>query len=155
MPRLKVIELRDGRPPAEVSGKDITWPIVFMIDGKLPEGLSEQELVDRGATVLSFRSDEPPPRIITESIRQKFADMGISVEKLAESGTMVVDDAVIAAGKTHVDRQIQARLAELSAAEIERQIRWFDKQITLLEEQLLGLRQLRDNLRQQQVGGEK
>jgi len=114
-PAVKVIELRDGRLPARVSGKDITGPIVFMIDGKLPGGLSEQELIDIEATVLSFRSDETPPRLITESMRQKFADMGIPVEKLVESGAIVVDDATIAQGKAYLHRLLERQAKRQSS----------------------------------------
>ena len=40
MSNLKVIEIRDGRLPEGISGKDLTGPIVLMTDGKLPEGVS-------------------------------------------------------------------------------------------------------------------
>lgn len=107
MSNLKVIEVRDGCLPEGISGKDITGPIVLMTDGKLPEWASEQYLSDIGATVLSVRSGDKLPMFITESTKQKYLEMGISEAQLEEAGYIVVDDAVVVAGKAEVQRVIR------------------------------------------------
>ena len=96
---MNIIEVRDGQLPEGVSGKDLTGPIVLMVDGELPEGVSKQHLRDIGATIFSVKSGEALPVIITESTKQRVISLGVSEESLNERGFLVVDDAVIAAGK--------------------------------------------------------
>jgi hypothetical protein len=73
-----------------------------MINGKLPEELTEQRLIEIGATVLSVKSLEEFPFIITESMKQRFLQKGISEEMLEKAGAVVVDDEVISRGKAEI-----------------------------------------------------
>ena len=124
MSNLKVIEIREGCLPEGISGKDLTGPIVLMTDGKLPEGVSEQHLSDIGATVLSVRSGDKLPIFIAESDKQQSLQMGVAEEKLSEAGSIVVDDAVIAAGKAEVERSLEQRSEKTSSGVESRQVQF-------------------------------
>ena len=81
-----------------------------MEDGKLPPGLSEDRLIEIGATVLAVKSGETLPCIITQTQKRQYLQWGISEEKLEKAGYIIVDDAVIVRGRAERDRIIQERL---------------------------------------------
>lgn len=110
--KLRVIEVKGGRLPIGMSGKDITGPIVLMTDGKFPATFSEEYLIKINATVLSVKSGEELPRIITQSQKQQFLQWGISEEKVEKAGYIIVNDEVITRGKAEIDRLIRDKLRE-------------------------------------------
>ncbi len=146
MSNLKVIEVRDGHLPEGISGKDLSGPIVLMTNGKLPEGVSEQHLSDIGATVLSVRSGDKLPVFIAESESGHL--QSVAEEKLKKLGIIVVDDAVIAAGKAEIERQFAMRADKPSAVQIEEYLAWVERLIEIQEKRLMELKEFGDELRQ-------
>ncbi len=108
--KLRVIEVKEGRLPLGVSGRDLTGPIVLMEDGKLPPGLSEEHLITINATVLAVKRGEALPRIITNAQQRQYLQWGISKEKLEEVGYIIVDDSVIERGQLETEQIIMKRL---------------------------------------------
>lgn len=102
--KLRVIEVKDGRLPEGISGKDITGPIVLMTDGKLPADFSEEYLIQINATILSVKTGEDLPRVIPQSVKQQFLQSGISEEKLEKAGYIIIEDEVVKKGAVEAAR---------------------------------------------------
>ncbi|HAL62114.1 MAG TPA: hypothetical protein DCP08_06880 [Chloroflexi bacterium] len=148
---LKIFEIKNGRLPEGVTGKDITGPIVLMKDGELPPGVTEADLEIIGATVLSLEGDESPPIFIGESDRLRLIEPGLFSSEitdafLLEKGIVVVDDSVLERSTEHVEREIREAAKELTGKDIKEQLSWVTRRIGQLEQILLHFRRMRDEL---------
>jgi hypothetical protein len=117
-----------------------------MEDGKLPPGLSEDRLIEIGATVLAVKSGETLPCIITQTQKRQYLQWGISEEKLKEAGFIVVDNDVIDRGRVETERVIAEKAKALSEEAMLQLLTRIKGEIKEFEERLAALQQLKGYL---------
>lgn len=139
--KLHLIEVKGGRLPEGVSGKDLTGPLVLMTDGQLPAGWSEARLAQIGATVLAVQSGDEPPLFLTRSHAQHFLQRGVSEAQLEKAGFILIADEVVTRGQAEAERAIISTVKDFSKETIQQELMRRQKEIQDLEERLQAIQQ--------------